>query len=188
MFWYKAPVKLGYIPANYDLGTAYCSGSLGETDIPLCIKHFRTAADGGYVDAMADLGAIYAAGKWVPQDYAEAFKWTRQAADKGSPYGQLNLGIAYAQGLGVLQDYAEAAVWYRKSAMQKNAEAFNRLGILYADGSLGAPNKIVAYALFNLGAAAGGVDAAQNRDKILASMSKNDIVTGQTLAREMNEP
>jgi hypothetical protein len=134
---------------------------------------------------------MYDNGRGVPQDYAQAVAWYRKAAEQGDADAQNNLGLRYDKGQGVPQDYAQAVAWFRKAAEQGNALAQNNLGAMYVGGQ-GVPRlKVVAYALYNLSAAAdasAGNKAVSNRATLTESMNAREIEAGQALTRQLAKP
>ena len=124
----------------------------------------------------------------MPQDFAEAAKWYRLAADQGYSLAQNNLGILYEEGRGVPQDLAEAVKWHRLAADQNNAFAQNRLGALYENGRGVPKDNVRAHMWFNLSGAQGHQAAVKNRDKLTASMDREQVAEAQKLAREWKPP
>jgi uncharacterized protein len=110
--------------------------------------------------------------------------WYRRAADQGLADAQYNLGILYSTGHGVPQDHAEAMKWYRLAADQDVADAQYYVGILYAKGQ-GVPQDYVqAYKWFELSAARGNNASVENRDRVAARMTPEQIAEAQKLSRE----
>jgi uncharacterized protein len=162
----------------YEDGTA--AARLGDYDTAM--RLIRPLAERGDRSAQTFLGHLF----WVviPPDYAAAASWYSKAAELGDAFAQDRLGYQYANGLGVTQDYATAASWYRKAADQGRADAQTSLGFQYANG-LGVPKDYVtAHMWFNLASASGNRDAANDRDKIAAQMTPEQVAEAQKLARE----
>jgi len=178
-----APVLAGPLE---DGAAAYTRG-----DYATALQLFRSLADQGDASAQNYLGFMYEKGRGVPQDYAAAVTWYRKAAEQGDATAQHNLGWMYANGQGVPQDYAVAVTWYRKAAEQGDANAQNNLGVMYVNGQ-GVPQDYVqAHKWFNLAAARfPGSEpkrreaAVENRDRIAAKMTPQQIAEAQRLARE----
>lgn len=173
--------------AGFDEGlAAYKRG-----DYATAIKEWRPLAEAGDASAQYNLGVMYETGRGVPQDDQEAVKWYRKAAEQGDASAQHNLGLMYDNGQGVPQDYREALKWYRKAAEQGNAGAQNNLGVMYANGRGVPQDKVLAYALYNLSAAADASKdnkAPRNRENIASEMSRAEIEAGQALTRELARP
>jgi TPR repeat protein len=133
---------------------------------------------------------MYENGRGVPQDYSEAARWYRIAAEQGVAYAQNNLGILYQRGRGVQQSYAEAARWFLRGAEQGDEYAQNNLGTMYEYGQ-GVPQDYVeGYMWLNIAAArVSGDDQrrfADDRDRLAAKMTAQQILEAQRLARDWN--
>ena len=76
----------------------------------------------------------------------------------------------------------EAVKRYRLAAEQGDAKAQTMLGAVYFDCS--PQDCVLAYFWFNLAAAAGDRDAANNRDFVAERMTPNQIAEAERLARE----
>ena len=61
--------------AQWMLGQALLTGSLGETDEAEAVRWLQLAADQGHVLAQRDMGMLYEQGQGVTQDVLEAFFW-----------------------------------------------------------------------------------------------------------------
>ncbi len=120
-------------------------------------------------------------------DFTTALLEWRSLAEQGNVAAQSNLGLMYVQGQGVSQDFKEAIKWYRLAAEQGAALAQSNFGVLYADGYGVPQNRVVAYALFSLAAArAPDSIALAERDRIIASMTPQEIEAAQRLMRDMS--
>ncbi|TSE23937.1 tetratricopeptide repeat protein [Tepidimonas aquatica] len=173
--------------AGFDEGLA----AYERGDYATALKEWRPLARQGHASAQYNLGVMYDQGRGVPQDYAEAVKWYRQAAAQGHAKAQSNLGLMYAKGRGVPQDYAEAVKWYRQAAAQGLAAAQYNLGVMYDEGWGVPQDKVLAYALYNLSAAGDPSKdnkAPRNRESIAQGMSREAILAGQALTRELAKP
>jgi uncharacterized protein len=116
-------------------------------------------------------------------DYASALRLFRPLANQGDDVAQFDLGLIYSTGHGVRQDHAEAMKWYRLAADQDVAGAQYCLGILYAKGQ-GVPQECVrAYKWFDLSAARGNNASVENRDRVAARMTPEQIAEAQKLSR-----
>ena len=97
----------------------------------------------------------------------------------------------YHNGQGVPQDYKEAMKWYRLAADQGDAWAQNALGLMYESGQGVPASRVVAYALYNISAAADSsseTGALANRTTLSESMSAKEVEAAQNLTREMAKP
>jgi TPR repeat protein len=104
---------------------------------------------------------MYADGLGVTQDYVEAVTWLRRAAEKRLAAAQYNLGNMYLLGHGVPQDYVQAHMWLNLAAIQSGL----------SDNS-------------NNGDRAVAKNAAEQLDKVGASMTPAQIAEAQRSARE----
>ena len=160
-------------------------------DYVQAMKLFRQLADNGHQWAQRRVGLMYAEGKGVPQDYQEAVKWYRLAAVQGYAPAEYSLGVAYEKGQGVPQDYREAVKWYRLAAAQGNELAQVNLGLMYAKGRGVVQDFVRGHMWFNLAAAASTGNsrdtATENRDRIAAKMTTEQIGTAQEMARRCQE-
>ena len=174
----------GDASAQSYLGLMYATGQgVPEDDIE-AVKWYRKAAEQGHEIAQSDLAMMYAMGEGVPENDAEAVKWFRMAADQGLAHAQYNLGIMYDVGEGVPEDDAEAAKWFRMAAQQGHASAQYNLGAMHAKGEGVSKDYVQAYAWFNV-AAAQGYELAKNiKEVIVEVMNREDLASGQELARE----
>ena len=167
------------------------SAAFERGDYVQAVKLFRVLAEKGHQWAQRRLGSMYAEGNGVPQDYQEAVKWYRIAAVQGYAPAEYRLGAAYEEGKGVTQDYREAVKWYRLAAAQGDQSAQTRLGLMYANGTGVQQDFSRAYMWFFLAAAGWNGDsedpAADNRDKIAAKMTAEQLATAQGITRHCEE-
>ena len=75
--------------AQWMLGQALLTGSLGTTDENEAVRWFRLAADQGHALAQRDLGMLYEQGQGVTQDRLEAFFWYSLASRQDSGRARL---------------------------------------------------------------------------------------------------
>ena len=90
----------------------------------------------------------------------------------------------YDTGRGVPQDDAEAVRWYRLAAEQGNASAQFRLGVAYGTGRSVPQDYVSAHMWLNLAAATGDEEARKARERVAASMTREQIAEAQARARE----
>ena len=120
----RAGADKGDVKAQYELGRAFFSGTLGVAkDEAEAVKWFRKAAEQNVADAQFSLGVCYANGRGVTKDDAEAVKWFRKAAEQNLADAQYNLGVCYDSGEGVAKDEVEAYKWWLLAAGQGNDDA-----------------------------------------------------------------
>jgi len=75
--------------AQWMLGQALLTGSLGTTDDAEAVRWLQLAADQGHALAQRDLGMLYEQGQGVPQDVLEAFFWYSLASRHDSGRAKL---------------------------------------------------------------------------------------------------
>lgn len=75
--------------AQWMLGQALLTGSLGETDEAEAVRWLQLAADQGHALAQRDMGMLYEQGQAVTQDVLEAFFWYSLAARQDSSRARL---------------------------------------------------------------------------------------------------
>lgn len=134
-------------------------------------------AKAGKRDATAQytLGWMYKEGAGVPQDFKTALNWLRQAAEQDYAPAQYHLGVMSGKGLGVTQDFAEAVNWIRKAADQGHAQAQVSLGLRYSKGQGVSKDLVEAYKWYGLAAARNYNSAETMRDRLAASMSREQV-------------
>jgi len=154
------------------------------------LRALRRSAALGNAEAQYKLGLSFAEGNGVLQDEVQAVKWFRRAADQGHGVSQFDLAVMYDKETGVSYDPVEAAKWYRKAAEQGDAGGQYNLGIMYVMGDNVPQDYVEAHKWFNLAAAAAPVEgsedirdqAAENRDKVAATMTAEQIAEAQKRA------
>ncbi len=130
------------------------------------------------------LGQLYDKGELVRQDRAIALKWMMKAADHGDANANLWVAKASENGKLLPQDNEAVIRRYCASANAGNLEAQYLLGLKYGSGSGVPRNDIEAYAWLNLAAASGYRDAVQRRDELSKSMTADQVLDAQKIARE----
>ncbi|MCS6291373.1 MAG: sel1 repeat family protein [Nitrospira sp.] len=75
--------------AQWMLGQALLTGSLGETDEAEAVRWLQLAADQGHGLAQRDMGMLYEQGQGVTQDVLEAFFWYSLASRQDSSRARL---------------------------------------------------------------------------------------------------
>jgi TPR repeat protein len=169
------------------LGVVYNNGFHHVAqDYTEAAKWYRLAAEQDYAQAQNNLGEMYHEGLGVPQDYIKAAEWYRLAAEQGLAEAQNNLGWMYENNLGVVSEDGTIAVQlYRRAAEQGLAAAQYNFGRMYQLGQGGVEKDIVkAYMWFNLAAAQGHEEARQVRDELNESLTREQVLEGQRLARQ----
>jgi TPR repeat protein len=148
------------------------------------LKEITPLARAGNADAQHLLGLMYYMGRGVQRDYRQAFQWHHKAALQGKADAQYVVGAMYYTGNSVPQDQKEAVSWFRKAAEQGHAEAQHALGLMYRYHVAGMQQDVViAYMLWNLAAASGNANAAEQRASIARRMTQEQIDEAQALSR-----
>lgn len=80
--------------------------------------------------------------------YHEAMAEFLPLAKEGHSGSQFSVGLMYHLGRGVQQDLKVAYDWYKKAALQEYPSALNNIGMMYLNGEYVAPNKDIAFLLF----------------------------------------
>ena len=172
------------------LALAACAPQPSQAAEDQELNKLRQAAEQGDVAAQTELGRMYVLGflyrkGWdVPLDYVQAVQWFRRAAEQGYADAQSYLGWMYKTGRGVPQDDAQAVQWYRQAAEQGYARGQHNLGDMYRDGTGVRKDIVAAYMWFNLAASNGYKKAAEQRDSLARSMTKEQLAEAQRRTRE----
>jgi len=178
----KAKAERGDAQAQKDLGSIYAQGEVVKQNYSEAARWYRAAAEQGHAGAQAALGELYEAGQGVPRDEAAAAEWYRRAAEQGDVGGQYSLALLYLLGKGVPRDIAEAVKWYRRAAAQGNALAQYNLGMRYRQGDGVPQDPVEAYKWLRLAAAQGLPDAAQARDELKRSLTRQQVAEAKRRA------
>lgn len=140
-------------------------------------------AEQGDPQAQSNLAMAYLSGQGMAKDLALARRWAEKSALQGHPDGQYTLGSMYLAGRGVLQNFQTAFRWFEKAAQQNHAESQYRLGTMYYSGHGVGIDKTKAYVWFNLAAAQGHQKAAEARDRLLPTMTADQVAFAQREAQ-----
>lgn len=164
-------------------GFAEGATAYNNRNYSLAYKEIEPLARAGNTEAEHLLGLMYYMGRGVPQDYKQALNWHRKAAVKGKADAQYVVGAMYYTGNAVIQDHKQAVIWFRKAAEQGHAEAQQILGLMYRYhiGGLQQDN-VLAYMLWNMAAANGSANAAEQRAAVVKRMTPEQIEEGQALS------
>jgi len=150
----------------------------------LALKEITPLAKAGNADAQHLLGLMYYMGRGVPQDYKQAFAWHQKAAVQGKSDAQYVIGAMYYKGNAVPQDQKQAVYWFRKAAEQGHPEALYALALMYRYHVAGMPQDVViAYMLWNLAAANGHANSANQRASVARVRSQEQVEEAQALSR-----
>ncbi|WP_432379386.1 tetratricopeptide repeat protein [Duganella sp. P38] len=164
-------------------GFAEGATAYNSKNYAVALREIRPLAQAGNADAQHLLGLMYYMGRGVSQDYKAALEWHRKAALKGKADAQYVVGAMYYTGNAVIQDHKQAVAWFRKAAEQGHPEAQQVLGLMYRYHIGGMPqDNVIAYMLWNLAAANGSANAAEQRSQLLKKMTQEQIEEGQALS------
>nr|WP_315259457.1 tetratricopeptide repeat protein [uncultured Duganella sp.] len=172
-------------------GFAEGATAYNSKNYAVALKEIRPLAQAGNTDAEHLLGLMYYMGRGVPQDYKAALEWHRKAALKGKADAQYVVGAMYYTGNAVIQDHKQAVSWFRKAAEQGHTQAQQVLGLMYRYHMGGVPqDNVIAYILWNLAAANGSANAAEQRAAVVKTMTPEQLEEGQALsaAWRLNTP
>lgn len=172
-------------------GFAEGATAYNSKNYAVALKEIRPLAQAGNTDAEHLLGLMYYMGRGVPQDYKAALEWHRKAALKGKADAQYVVGAMYYTGNAVIQDHKQAVSWFRKAAEQGHTQAQQVLGLMYRYHMGGVPqDNVIAYMLWNLAAANGSANAAEQRAAVVKTMTPEQLEEGQALsaAWRLNTP
>ncbi len=133
--WYRMAAEGGDPWGQYNLGTMYLNGELGQPNYSDAVPWLTLAADNHVTNAQVKLGEMFAMGLAPGQiDANQAVPWLKEAYRSGNATAAFWLGFLYAHGLhGVTQDCQLAASYYRKAARGGNDEANEKLSRLKVD-------------------------------------------------------
>lgn len=175
-------VALGWQSAAM-AGFAEGATAYNSKNYAVALKEIRPLAQAGNADAEHLMGLMYYMGRGVPQDYKAALEWHRKAALKGKADAQYVVGAMYYTGNAVIQDQKQAVGWFRKAAEQGHAQAQQVLGLMYRYHMGGVPqDNVIAYMLWNLAAANGAANAAEQRAQVVKIMTQEQVEEGQALS------
>lgn len=165
-------------------GFAEGASAYNARNYALALKEITPLAKAGHADAQHLLGLMYYMGRGVPRDYRQAFSWHLKAARQGKADAQYVVGAMYYTGNAVPQDQKHAVTWFRQAAEQGHADAQHALGLMYRYHVAGVPqDPVLAYMLYNLAAAGGHRNAAEQRAAIARRMTQEQIEEAQALSR-----
>jgi TPR repeat protein len=164
-------------------GFAEGATAYNNKNYAVALKEIRPLAQAGNADAQHLLGLMYYMGRGVAQDYKTALQWHRKAALQGKADAQYVVGAMYYTGNAVIQDHKQAVTWFRKAAEQNHPDALHALGLMYRYHTAGMPqDSVIAYMLWNLAAANGAANAAEQRASVAKTMTHEQIEEGQALS------
>lgn len=170
--------------ASARAGFAEGASAYNARNYALALKEITPLAKAGNADAQHLMGLMYYMGRGVTRDYKQAFAWHAKAAEQGKSDAQYVVGAMYYTGNAVPQDQKHAVNWFRKAAEQGHAEAQHALGLMYRYNVAGVPHDtVIAYMLYNLAAAGGHRNAAEQRAALAKKMTQEQIEEAQSMSR-----
>ena len=170
------------VPSRADAPTVATPGEAAAMALAANPGLIRLAEQGD-PKAQSSLALAYLSGQGMAKDLALARRWAEKSALQGHADGQYTLGSMYLAGRGVLQNFETAFKWFEKAAQQNHAESQYRLGTLYYSGHGVGIDKTKAYVWFNLAAAQGHQKAAEARDRLLPTMTSDQVASAQREAQ-----
>lgn len=162
-------------------------------------QQYKAKAEQGDSIAQCRVGYCYRVGEGVTKNYAEAMKWFLKAAEQGNPNGQQLVADLFDLGLGVEKNAAEALKWHLKAAFQGYYLEPKIVAARYYSGTGVEKNLVEAYAWYSVQAASSQQDpmnifnpekypsAADMREKLEKSMTKQEVAVAQQRAIELSE-
>jgi uncharacterized protein len=126
--WYARAAKLGYAPAQNNLGWIYQRGTNrgGYIELSDSVAEFwyRKAAEQGNATAEFNLGLMYYIGNRVLlRDWKQAASWFLRSAEQGYTMAQNRLGQMYENAQGVEVSLVQADKWYIIAAQAGDEQA-----------------------------------------------------------------
>jgi TPR repeat protein len=171
------------LQASAHAGFAEGASAYNARNYAAALKEIVPLAKSGHADAQHLLGLMYYMGRGVTRDYKQAFAWHIKAAQQGKADAQYVVGAMYYTGNAVIQDHKQAVGWFRKAAEQGHPDAQQVMGLMYRYQMAGMPqDNVIAYMLWNLAAAKGSVNAAEQRSAVVKHMTQEQIEEGQALS------
>ena len=110
-------------------------------------------------------------------------KSIRREAEAGNTRQQHNLGVLYTIGLGVPLDHQKAFKWFTEAANDGLKESQFNVAIALQGGLGTRKDMVVSYKYYVLAAAQGMQNSAIARDHLATFLDREQIKTGQRMAR-----
>lgn len=109
---YERSAKMGYAPAQKQMGYIYLTGQTVEPDTLKAISWYKLAANQHQTEAMFLLGKLYVNGHGIDKDVDKAFEYFKESADFGYIQSELPLGYCYLYGIGTVKDMMKAREYF----------------------------------------------------------------------------
>ena len=120
--------------------------------------------------------------KAPPESLADKVDLLRKAAEDGHVESMVQLGRLLVTGDKTPKDVAQAAKWVQLAASTGYPEGMFELGRFYRDGMGLAQNSVRAYVWFSRAAAANHLNAMQERDDLVLTMSDEKLREARKLS------
>lgn len=117
-----------------------------------------------------------------PEDQMHNVKLLHKAATNGHTGAMIRLAEILVSGENHPRDLGQAAKWMQLAAAAGSPQGMYELGRYYRDGIGLTPDQVRAYVWFSRAANARHVDAAQQRDLLVRTMSEEKLNEAHTLA------
>lgn len=167
-------------------------------DLAQAAHWLERAAELGHPEAQAALGDAFEHGLGVAKDYGQAFAWYHKAAAQGHVRSIFRIGAFHDFGLAAgPKDAGVAAAWYDRAARRGSCDARFVLASMYAKGRGLDPDRVAAYALYDLVAERAypvpcygkdSGDAGRLRDGLDSEMGEAEIAEARRRARDWDQP
>lgn len=172
--------KRGYTRAQVKLARMYFDGDGVEKNYQKAADYFQAAADRGDSNSQYSLGLMLLMGdEIIPKDEKKAFTLIKEAADRGDADAQYYVFTMYRKGVGTDVDIKSAVEYLEKSAYSGVAQGQLVLGVMRAHGKDTRKDLVDGYMWLNIAADNGSPEAVSYRDRLEASMTRQDVAEAQ---------
>ncbi len=171
------------------LGTYYAAGhpvlSKGKPNHATAFRKYQEAAELGHPEAQYRLGYCFEHKLGVRRASLDtAFKWYLLAADQEVPEAQLRVGELFYQEQGAYYDKEKAYLYLSKAAERGIPDAQRMLGDCHKLGWGTPRNDVMALKWYLIAARQENQIAIGNRDKLIPSLRKDEILAAEKAAKE----
>ena len=151
------------------------------------LRYLREAVARDHPEAHYYIGRMYGSGS-LSGGSSRALVHFQHAANLGHAPAMYELALAYYQGTSPLKrNPAVAAQWWRKAASAGHVESQYAFALLYLSGAGVEQNPGLAFAIANVAAAQGHMQASQLRDRLMASLPTDTLRDAQDLSVQLFE-
>lgn len=180
-FWAKTAAKSGDPDAKALLGFMYYYGEGVEGDTEQALTLAREAVKGNSDLGKALLAWMYYHGEAVEENMDISLALAKDAAEANIPTAQGLLAVMYHLGEGVEQDEAAAEGWASRAALYTDEFGLYVLGDLHYLGHVVPQNNTRAWAMLQLSAEKGVIDAQKLLPEVEVGMTKDEIAAARKL-------